>query len=39
MKDFRLSGQMRGAAISVMNNISEGFDSNANKEFIRHLTY
>jgi four helix bundle protein len=39
VKDFRLSDQMRGAAISVMNNISEGFDSNSNKEFIRYLTY
>jgi four helix bundle protein len=39
MKDFRLSGQMTGAAISVMNNISEGFDSNSNKEFVRYLTY
>jgi len=39
MKDFRLAGQVRGAAISVMNNISEGFGSNSNKEFIRYLTY
>ena len=27
-KDYRLSGQITGAAISVMNNICEGFDSN-----------
>lgn len=39
MRDFRLSGQTRGAAISVMNNISEGFDSKSNKEFVRYLTY
>ncbi len=38
-KDFRLSGQITGAAISVMNNISEGFDSRSNKEFVKFLTY
>ena len=38
-KDFRLSGQISGAAISIMNNISEGFDSRSNNEFIRFLTY
>jgi four helix bundle protein len=38
-KDFRLSGQITGAAISIMNNICEGFDSRSNKEFIRFLTY
>ena len=38
-KDYRLSGQMTGAAISIMNNICEGFDSKSNKEFIRFLTY
>jgi len=37
--DFRLSGQISCAAISVMNNICEGFDSKSNKEFIRFLTY
>ncbi len=38
-KDFRLSGQITGAAISIMNNICEGFDSRSNNEFIRFLTY
>ena len=38
-KDYRLSGQMTGAAISTMNNICEGFDSKSNKEFNRFLTY
>ena len=38
-KDFRLTGQISGAAISIMNNICEGFDSKSNKEFIRFLTY
>jgi four helix bundle protein len=38
-KDLRLSGQITGAAISVMNNICEGFDSKSNREFIRFLTY
>jgi four helix bundle protein len=28
-----------GAAISIMNNICEGFDSLSNNEFIRFLTY
>jgi len=37
--DYRLSGQITGAAISTMNNICEGFDSRSNKEFIRFLTY
>ena len=38
-KDYRLSGQITGAAISVMNNICEGFDSRSNNEFVRFLTY
>ena len=39
VKDFRLSGQITGASISIMNNICEGFDSRSNNEFIRFLTY
>ena len=38
-KDLRLSGQITGASVSIMNNISEGFDSTSKKEFIRFLTY
>jgi four helix bundle protein len=38
-KDYRLAGQITGAAISIMNNICEGFDSKSNNEFIRFLTY
>ena len=38
-KDFRLRGQVIGAAISIMNNIAEGFDSQNNNEFIRFLVY
>jgi four helix bundle protein len=39
LKDFRLSGQIIGAVISIMNNICEGFDSRSNNEFVRFLTY
>jgi four helix bundle protein len=38
-KDLRLSGQIVGAAISIMNNISEGFDAGSNNEFVRFLYY
>ena len=38
-KDFRLSGQITGASISIMNNMCEGFDSRSNNEFVRFLTY
>lgn len=38
-KDYRLRDQVTGAAISIMNNIAEGFDSQANREFIRFLCY
>jgi len=38
-KDYRLSGQITGAAISVMNNEAEGWASQSNNEFIRFLTY
>ncbi len=36
---YRLIDQMTGAAISVMNNIVEGFDSQSNAEFIKFLGY
>lgn len=38
-KDFRLAGQITGAAISIMNNICEGFDSRSDAEFARFLVY
>ena len=38
-KDFRLSGQITGALISIMNNICEGFDAGSDREFIRFLSY
>ncbi len=38
-KDFELRDQMRGAGISIMNNIAEGFDSQSNSEFVRFLVY
>ena len=38
-KDFRAKDQLRAAAISISNNISEGFEYNSNKSFIRFLLY
>jgi len=37
--DYHLVGQSTGAAISIMNNISEGWASQSNPEFIKFLTY
>jgi four helix bundle protein len=39
LKDHQLSGQITGAAISIMSHICEGFDSISRKEFYRFLTY
>jgi len=36
-KDYGFSDQMRRAAVSVMNNVAEGFDRGSNKDFIRFL--
>jgi len=38
-KDFSARDQLRRAAISVSNNIAEGFEYNNNKVFIRFLMY
>lgn len=36
-KDFRAKDQLIGAAISISNNIAEGFEYNSNRQFIRYL--
>ena len=36
-KDFSLRNQVRGASVSVMSNIAEGFDRGTNREFIQFL--
>ena len=36
-KDFEMRDQFRGAALSSMNNIAEGFDCESNIEFARFL--
>ena len=38
-KDLGLRDQVRRAAISVMANIAEGFDSHSNPEFVQFLYY
>jgi four helix bundle protein len=37
--DYTLKDQIQGAALSIMNNIAEGFERNNNKEYIRFLQY
>ena len=38
-KDYSSKDQLRRAAISISNNIAEGFEYNNNKSFIRFLKY
>ncbi|OOG68592.1 four helix bundle protein [Algoriphagus sp. A40] len=36
-KDYRAKDQLIGAAISISNNIAEGFEYNSTRQFIRYL--
>ncbi len=38
-RDFSSKDQLRRAAISISNNIAEGFEYNNNKVFCKFLTY
>jgi four helix bundle protein len=39
VKDYGLRDQIRRAAVSIMANIAEGFDSGSDREFIKFLGY
>jgi four helix bundle protein len=39
IKDFHFKNQICGAAVSISNNIAEGFDRSSKPEFIRFLYY
>ena len=39
LKDFGIKDQIQRAAVSVMSNIAEGFDSGTNKSYINFLNY
>jgi four helix bundle protein len=38
VKDFEMRNQIRGAALSAMDNIAEGFERGTNKEFAQFLS-
>ncbi len=38
-KDYGLKDQIQRAAVSIINNIAEGFERNNNKEFVLFLKY
>lgn len=37
-RDFRFAEQLRGASLSITNNIAEGFERKSVKEFLHHLS-
>jgi four helix bundle protein len=37
-KDYTLCNQIRGASISIMSNIAEGFERDGSKEFVQFLS-